>query len=156
MAGSPPERLVSYPRAVATISIVVVLGLIAFSLVMWFALPDSLRQTFTLFQRLTLVAVVVAIAIVLGATSASYVVADADGLRLRNGLHRHRYAWADIQRIDFGPGDPWVHLWIRPDEQNPDGVRRYVLGIMRSDGDRAQRAVGELRAMHRRQTADPS
>ncbi|MBA8795303.1 hypothetical protein FHX74_002931 [Friedmanniella endophytica] len=144
-----PDRVRSFPRAVATISTLVVLGLIGFSLVMWFALPLSLRETFTLFQRLTLIAVLVAIAVLLGATSASYVVADADGVRLRNGLHTHVYRWEDVRRVDFEPGDAWVHLWIRPDDQYPEGVRRYVLGIMRVDGERAEQAVDGLRALHR-------
>ncbi len=40
---SVAERVRCFPRAVAMISAVVVLGVIAFSLVMWFALPASLR-----------------------------------------------------------------------------------------------------------------
>lgn len=131
------------------ISTVVVLGIIAFSLVMWFALPQSLRSTFTVFQVLTLLAVLVAVIILLGAVSASVVVADADGVKLRNGLHTHHYRWSQIHRIDFGPGDPWAFVWVKPDDEHPEGLKRLVLAVQRSDGVRAQRAVDGLRALHR-------
>lgn len=130
------------------ISVVVVLGVIAFSLVMWFALPASLRETFTIFQLITLLIVLIVVVVLLGATSASMVDADASGLRLRNGLHSHTYRWADIRRIDFGAGDPWAFIWLGPDADHPEGVRRLLLAIQRSDGVRADRAVAGLRALH--------
>lgn len=148
------ERVRCFPRAVAMISTVVVLGVIAFSLVMWFALPASLRGTFTIFQLITLLAVLVVVVVLLGATSASMVDADAEGLRLRNGLRSHTYRWADIRRIDFGPGDPWAFVWLAPDVDHPEGVRRLLLGVQRSDGLRAERAVAGLRALHRRASVD--
>lgn len=149
------DRVRCYPRAVAMISAVVVLGVIAFSLVMWFALPASLRATFTIFQLITLLAVLVVVVVLLAATSASMVDADADRLRLRNGLRSHTYEWSDIRRIDFGPGDPWAFVWLGPDVDHPEGVRRLVLGVQRSDGLRADRAVAGLRALHRQATLGP-
>lgn len=148
------ERVRCFPRAVAMISAVVVLGVIAFSLVMWFALPASLRATFTIFQLITLLAVLIVVVVLLGATSASMVDADAGGLRLRNGLRSHSYQWSEVRRIDFGPGDPWAFIRLGPDVDHPEGVRRLLLGVQRSDGLRADRAVAGLRALHRQAHLD--
>ncbi len=138
-----------FPRSVALISIVVVAGLVAFSLVMWFALPQSLRSTFTAFQIITLVIVLIVVVVLLAATSASLVAADAGGLRIRNGFRSYSYDWAEVRRIDFGPGDPWAFVRLPPDADHPEGLRRLMLGIQRSDGLRAERAVEGLRALHR-------
>ena len=60
-------------------------------------MPAEIRALFTLSQRLTLVAVLAALLLGTVATATSYVRADADGLRFRNGLRTHQVPWARAQ-----------------------------------------------------------
>ena len=52
----------------------------------WFLLPAEIRALFTLSQRLTLLGVLAVLILVILALASSYVRADPNGLRVRNGL----------------------------------------------------------------------
>jgi hypothetical protein len=95
-------------------------------------------------------------ATVLG-VAASSVRADAEGLRVRNGLRVHRVGWAHVHQIVLRPGDAWAFALLRPDETapgagpsdvysaDPDTQKRFLVGIQAGDGASAQQAVLELR-----------
>ncbi|HZA04309.1 MAG TPA: PH domain-containing protein, partial [Propionibacteriaceae bacterium] len=84
----------------------------------------------------------------------SVVRADADGLRIRNGLRSHTVPWSRVHKIIFRSGDPWAQLLLIPDDGQPfevslDAEKRQLMGIQAVDGARAHAAVEELRRRHR-------
>ena len=153
------EPFLARPYRLRILVVVSVTLLLVLSLTFWIAMPAEIRALFTLSQRLTLVAVLAALLLGTVATATSYVRADADGLRFRNGLRTHQVPWARVHKILLRRGDPWAQLLITPDDGSPfsvdlDAERRQLMGIQAGDGARAERAVEELRLRHRAYRAD--
>jgi hypothetical protein len=126
--------------------------LVALTFYGWFALPRDIRVLFTASQQLTLLGALATLVLVVLGVAASSVRADADGLRVRNGLRVHRVAWSRIHQIVMRPGDAWAFALLRPDEPQGaafradlDTQKRYLVGIQAGDGAYARDAVAELR-----------
>ena len=109
--------------------------------VMWFSFDADTRGKFSPFQRGTLVFLGLVYLALMLALLRSRAVAYADRLVVVNGFRRREYEWAQIVAARLPPGAPWVTLDLA------DGETVSVLGIQGSDGDRARRAVAELRAL---------
>ncbi|MCG7288322.1 PH domain-containing protein [Cellulomonas sp. ACRRI] len=62
----------------------------------------------------------------------------AEGLRVRNLASTRTVAWAEIVWVRFGEGRPWVQLDL------DDGDTLAVMGVQRSDGERARREAKRL------------
>lgn len=62
----------------------------------------------------------------------------AEGLRVRNLASTRTVAWGEIVWVRFGEGRPWVQLDL------DDGDTLAVMGVQRSDGDRARREAKRL------------
>ena len=107
----------------------------------WFTFDAETRAKFTTFQRGTLIAFGLLYLSLMFALLRSRAVAYADRLVVVNGYRRHEYAWPQIVAARLPPGAPWVTLDLA------DGETASVLGIQGSDGDRARRAVRELKAL---------
>jgi hypothetical protein len=60
------------------------------------------------------------------------------GLRVRNLATTRTVAWAEIVWVRFGEGRPWVQLDL------DDGDTLAVMGVQRSDGERARREARRL------------
>lgn len=60
------------------------------------------------------------------------------GLRVRNLATTRTVAWAEIVWVRFGEGRPWVQLDL------DDGDTLAVMGVQRSDGERARREAKRL------------
>ncbi|MFL6026500.1 MAG: PH domain-containing protein [Friedmanniella sp.] len=157
----PPERedggevLVLRPRRLRIAAVVMALALVAITVLGWLALPREIRVLFTLSQRLTLLTLLGFLLLVMGALALSYVRADREGLRFRNGLRTHTVSWARVQAVILRPGDPWAYLLLLP----PDGRRvstdldvekRQLMGIQAGDGATARAAVEALQRRQRR------
>ncbi|MFI5527421.1 PH domain-containing protein [Kitasatospora sp. NPDC051853] len=65
--------------------------------------------------------------------------ADAEGVTVTNFVRSHRLSWAQIVRVNFRQGDPWVTLDLA------DGTALAAVGIQ-AGGGRAQ-AVRAARAL---------
>lgn len=61
-----------------------------------------------------------------------------DGLRVRNLATTRTVAWEQIVWVRFGEGRPWVQLDL------DDGDTLAVMGVQRSDGERARREAKRL------------
>lgn len=61
-----------------------------------------------------------------------------EGLRVRNLGGTRTVAWAEIVWVRFGEGRPWVQLDLA------DGDTLAVMGVQRSDGERARREARRL------------
>jgi hypothetical protein len=122
---------------------VVVLGvlLLAVVAVIWLAFPQSVRDQFTTFQRLTLVAFGLAALAAGYALARSRVEAREDGLLLVNGYRARLHPWGDVAKVSLRPGAPWATVDLA------DGETAAAMGIQGSDGRRAVAQVGRLRAI---------
>ncbi|HEY9293804.1 MAG TPA: PH domain-containing protein [Microlunatus sp.] len=139
--------MVCYPRKLRIVGGVFASALVLVTIFGWFALPIHLRQQFTPFQIITLLVFLAAILAVIAMAALSVVRADQQGVVLRNGIRTHRLAWQQVHGVLYRQGDPWPTL-LTGDRDDPH--RQLVLGIQRTDGDRALRAVAELRELYAR------
>lgn len=133
--------LVARPRILLINSIGWSGVLIFASIFGWYALPESIRVLFTPIQIWTLIFFVFVMIFIMFTMALSWVRADADGLKVRNGLRTHRLGWDAVRGIRYRTGDPWAFAELDDDE------RLMLLGIMRVDGPRADDLVEKLRAM---------
>lgn len=62
----------------------------------------------------------------------------AEGLRVRNLATTRTVAWGEIVWVRFGEGRPWVQLDL------DDGDTLAVMGVQRSDGERARSEAKRL------------
>ena len=146
---------VARPHRVRVIAIIATFALCLMTAIGWFLLPAEVRALFTLSQRLTLLGVLALLIVGMLALASSYVRADANGLRIRNGLRVHAVPWGRVHKIILRPGDPWALLLITPADGRPfqadlDAEKRQLMGIQTVDGLLAKAAVNELRGRHRR------
>jgi hypothetical protein len=131
------------------------IALVLLAAVGWYALPRTIRVLFTFSQLLTLLVILAAILFVIGVIASSYVRADPNGLRLRNGLRTHVIPWSRVHKILLRRGDPWAFVLLRPTdgrrfEVDLDADKQMLMGIIATEGAAARRAVEELRQRHQR------
>jgi hypothetical protein len=121
----------------------VVLGGMLFALVVgvWIAWGSDVRARFTLFQRSTLIAMGLIGFSVLYALMRSRVTADDHGVTVVNGYRRRAYEWSQVIAVNLRRGAPWAGMDLS------DGTSISMLAIQGSDGQRAIRAVRELRRL---------
>jgi hypothetical protein len=121
----------------------VVLGGMLFALVVgvWIAWGSDVRARFTLFQRSTLIAMGLIGFSVLYALMRSRVTADDSGVTVVNGYRRRAYEWSQVIAVNLRRGAPWAGMDLS------DGTSISMLAIQGSDGQRAIRAVRELRRL---------
>ena len=67
--------------------------------------------------------------------------AGPTGLTVVNVLRTTQLDWAEVIDARMDPGEPWPTLDLA------DGTAVAAMGIQSTDGERAQRAVSELRAL---------
>ncbi|MBU4213297.1 MAG: PH domain-containing protein [Actinobacteria bacterium] len=72
---------------------------------------------------------------------------DPAGLTVRNLVVTRRLSWAEVVSVRFGQGRPWVQLDLA------DGDTIAVMGVQRSDGERAVREARRLATLLARHTA---
>ena len=75
------------------------------------------------------------------ALTRSRVVADEEGVRVRNVLNERHFPWQVVRAVRMDDGAPWASL----DLQDDDTVA--LLGIQSNDGERAVDAVLTLRRL---------
>ena len=149
------EVVVFRPRRLRVLAVLMSLALVGAVVIGWQALPSSLRAKFSLSQILTLLALLAVLELVMVAIAASYVRADDEGLRFRNGLRSHTVSWDQVHKIVLRPGDPWALVLLLPSDGSPfevdlDAEKRQLMGIQSTDGELARTAVATLRQLRRR------
>ncbi len=120
--------------------------LLALVLGVWIALGAEERARFTPFQRATLVLIGLSGFIALHAIARSRVSIDAHGVTVVNGYRRRAYEWSQVVAVNLRRGAPWAGMDLS------DGTSISVMAIQGSDGQRAVRAVQELRGILAEQT----
>jgi hypothetical protein len=116
-------------------------GLVVVCALAWIGFDEETQARFTIFQRGTLFFFALLAFSLWFALVRSRVVAQDDRLVVVNGYRRREYEWAEVIAVHLPPGAPWVTLDLA------DGTSVAAMGIQGSDGDRARRAVRELRGV---------
>jgi len=129
------------PYGVRIAALVLGILLLGTTVAIWFAFPDSVRDQFTTFQRLTVIAFGLAAAAAGLALARSRVEARGDGLLAVNGYRSHLYPWHEVSGVTLRAGGPWAILELA------DGSTAAAMGIQGSDGTRAVAQVRELRGI---------
>ena len=138
-----------HPRIVAVMAGGMGLSLVAIFGVIWFRLPDDARETFSWFQRLTLLAFFGAVLWILYRLATLRVTAYDDRLRVRNVFKSYTLPWTEVSALRFRPGDAWLQLF------DAGGNRLGILAVQTAEGARASRAAKELAAVAREHGAGP-
>ena len=145
------DRLFTFhPRSVAIMAAVMGFSLIALFGVIWVQFDDVTTASFTLFQRLTLLAFFGAILWILYRMATVRVSAYADRIRIRNVFKSYTLPWSDVSALRFTSGDAWLQLF------DADGNRIGVLAVQAAEGRRASTAANELAAVARAHGAGPT
>ncbi len=116
------------------------LMLIALIVAVWIGLGAEVRSQFTTFQRATLVFIAMLLVGCWNALVRSRVTASTAGLTVVNGYRTRRYEWSQVIGVSLRRGAPWGTLDLS------DGTTISLIGVQGSDGQRARRAVREIRA----------
>jgi len=129
-------RRIAIPVAVALVVIFVVVAVLLKS--------GSTGVRFGLSDQVSIAAIGVVLAGAVLLLIQPRVVADADGVEVRNVLFGQKVPWSTIEAVSFPDGAPWARLELPHDEYVP------VVAIQAADGERAVVAIRELRALLRK------
>ena len=122
--------------------------LLALLVAVWIGLDAEVRGQFTIFQRTTLVVLGLLFFGVYNALVRSRVRATEAGLTVVNGYRKRTYEWSQVIAVSLRRGAPWGTMDLS------DGTTVSLIGVQGSDGDRARRAVREIRAAIAANTPD--
>jgi hypothetical protein len=122
-------------RIAAAMAAVVLVGMMT---LLWLLLSQEVQDTFSTFQRLTLLLVVAFMVGTLYALFRTAAYADADGLTIVNGYRRRRLDWTQIVRVSLSSNRPWALVDL------DDGSTASVMAIQTADGSRARKAARQL------------
>jgi hypothetical protein len=106
----------------------------------WIGLGAETRSQFTAFQRSTLVLMGLLLFGTWNALVRSRVTATDKALTVVNGYRKRSYEWSQVIGVSLRRGAPWGTLDLS------DGTTISLIGVQGSDGERARRAVREIRA----------
>ena len=120
-----------------------VLGVLLLVLVVavWIAWGADVRSRFTPGQRVTLALFGLGGFVCWFAIMRSRVTADEHGMTVVNGYRRRAFEWSQVLAINLRRGAPWAGMDLS------DGTSVSMFAIQGSDGQRAVRAVRDLRQL---------
>lgn len=140
-AASEPGLVTFRPFGVRIAAVVLGLLLFGVTAAIWFAFPQSVRDEFTMFQRLTVLVFGLAYAAAGHALGRSRIDVRSDGLHVVNGYRSHTFGWGEVRGVTLRVGSPWAILELA------DGTTSAAMGIQGSDGQRAVAQVKRLRTL---------
>jgi len=114
--------------------------LLALIAAVWVALGAEIRSQFTVFQRGTLIFMALLLFSAWNSLVRSRVTATREALVVVNGYRKRAYEWSQVIGVSLRRGAPWGTLDLS------DGTTISLIGVQGSDGERARRAVREIRA----------
>ena len=140
-SAAPALPVTFRPRGVRIAAVAFGGVLLATVVVLWVTFPDDVRESFTTFQRLTVIVFGLLIWAIEHALTRCRVEATEAGLVVVNGYRTYRFTWPEVVSVTLRPGNPWAVLDLS------DGTSRGAMGIQGSDGARAHAQVRQLRAL---------
>lgn len=117
------------------------LALVIVLVAAWISFPASVREQFTLWQRITTIALFGGFLAVEWGLMRCRATATSGGLTVVNGYRSRHFEWAQIVAVRMPAGAPWLSLDL------DDGTTCAVMAIQGSDGLRAKRAYVALKAL---------
>lgn len=137
-------------RAFGTLMVATIGGLMLAVVVVtgWFAVEQEVRDAFTTFQRLTLLAMALGVGCCWWALLRTRVTAEDGGLTVVNGFRTRRYEWSQVIGVNLRRGAPWAGIDLS------DGTSISAVAIQATDGSRAIAAVRALRVLIAAHTPD--
>ena len=152
MPAGSEQQLPSLPHTWRPLGVrVAVVGLGLMLLVVcgaaWFGFDESVRDRFTLLQRLTVALFGAALAGSGWALARARVTAETEALVVVNGFRTRRLAWEEVVAIHLPEGAPWATLDLA------DGTTISAMAFQGSDGRRARDGVRRVRALINREDA---
>ena len=113
----------------------------------WFGFDESVRDRFTLLQRLTILVMGAGFAACGLALARARVTAEMEALVVVNGFRTRRLEWEEVLAIHLPAGAPWATLDLA------DGTTISAMAFQGSDGRRARDGVRQVRALLDREGA---
>lgn len=107
----------------------------------WFGFDESVRDRFTLLQRLTILVMGAGFAACGWALARARVTAEMETLVVVNGFRTRRLEWEELIAIHLPAGAPWATLDLA------DGTTISAMAFQGSDGRRARDGVRQVRAL---------
>ena len=143
---APASGLPSLPRTWRPMGVrfaVIGFGLMLFVVcaAAWFGFDESVRDRFTLLQRLTILAMGAGFAACGWALARARVTAEMETLVVVNGFRTRRLEWEELVAIHLPAGAPWATLDLA------DGTTISAMAFQGSDGRRARDGVRQVRAL---------
>ncbi len=139
------DTMVVRPHKVRRIAIPVAVALVVLFVVVAVLLKSgSTGVRFGLSDQVSIAAIGVVLACATLLLIRPRLVADDDGVEVRNVLFGQKVPWSVIRAVSFPDGAPWARLELPQDEYVP------VVAIQAADGERAVVAIRELRALLRK------
>lgn len=139
-ASAPVPVRVYRPVGALVVACIGSASLVAMTAVIAFALPARARGAFTVAQDVTLALIMGVALVALYGIGRTRVRTDATGVMVVNGYRRHDVSWPEAVTVALGRGAPWAVL------DTSAGRTVQLMGIQRADGERAFRAVRDLRS----------
>lgn len=153
--GSAVEREVFGPRRLLIWAIVLSTLIAVGSAVGWAGIPAEFRAKFNIPQILTLLLIAVGGIAVMMSMGLSRIIADRDGLTVRNAIVlTKRVPWSEVRDVRWGPGASWATVILDDDPTHP--TRIPVLALQTADGRRTEEAVRRLRQLVREHHDQPN
>jgi hypothetical protein len=132
------------PRRVRRVAVVAAVALVAvFAVVAALLRRSSTGVIFHTSDQVAMVGVGVLLACGALLLARPRVLADSDGVEVRNVLSTQRFPWSQVLGVSFPDGAPWARLEL------PDDEYVAVMAIQASDGEHAVLAMRALRQMHK-------
>lgn len=151
MSADKADVVVARPRRVFVGAIAATGALLSGSLYAWFAMPAEIRQQFNIAEVGTLALILAILIFLVWLIGASSVRADAQGIRFRNGLRVHRFAWSEVAGFQLRESDPWVRIvlyaTIQDGAEAGEHITLGIVGLQPSDGPRAMAAIDHIREL---------
>ncbi|HYS37837.1 MAG TPA: PH domain-containing protein [Pseudonocardiaceae bacterium] len=139
------DTMVVRPHKVRRIAIPVAVALVVIFVVVAVLLKSgSTGVRFGLSDQVSIAAIGVVLAGAVLLLIRPRLVADVEGVEVRNVLFGQKVPWSMIRAVSFPDGAPWARLELPHDEYVP------VAAIQAADGERAVVAIRELRALLRK------
>jgi len=129
------------PRKLTRICRLMAVAIVAVFAVVAIALGSDSSQVFELADQVAMVVFGLLFAVVLLGLTRARVLADVTGVRVRNVIGERGVPWQVVREVRLDDGQAWARL----DLQDDDTVALFA--VQANDGERAVRAVLELRAL---------
>ncbi len=113
----------------------------------WFGFDESVRDRFTLLQRLTIGLMGAGFAACGWALGRARVTAEMEALVVVNGFRTRQLAWEEVLAIHLPAGAPWATLDLA------DGTTNSAMAFQGSAGRRARDGVRQVRALIDRESS---